>query len=119
MSEDSKKYEYKIIDDSKRIAVIYLNENLLGGDDALAFSTALNDISNKNILYLVVSLKDVKIINSSGLGMIASGLSTLKKHDIKMVLAEVPEKINKLFEMTHLNKVIEIHKDLDSALSHA
>jgi anti-sigma B factor antagonist len=55
-------------------------------------------------------------MNSSGLGMLVSGISTLKKHNISMLLANLPEKISALLQITHLDKVFKVYPNVEVAL---
>lgn len=109
-------YEYDIHPEFHDTALIKLRRNVTGGDEAFGFTTALMDISSKNVSKVVINMSNVEIINSSGLGMLVSGLSTLKKKNIDMLLIEVPEKVMSLLKMTHLDMVFKIYSDLDSAL---
>jgi anti-sigma B factor antagonist len=106
---------YNILSTNNKIAVINPGKDVLGGTQALSFTGTINDLLGKNVRKVVIDLSDVEIINSSGLGMLVSGLSTLKKHDIELVLASVPEKVTALLQMTHLIKVFAVYPDITSA----
>ncbi|MFC2130835.1 STAS domain-containing protein [Bacteroidota bacterium] len=98
------------------VVTITLGENVLGGNEALDFSSKLYELNQQGIKCVVVNLQNVKMINSSGLGMLVGGLNTLKKNDIKMLLAGLSEKIDVLLNMTHLNQVFTIFNNVDDAL---
>jgi len=98
------------------VVTITLGENVLGGNEALDFSSKLYDLNQQGIKCVIVNLQHVKMINSSGLGMLVGGLNTLDKNDIKMLLAGLSEKINVLLNMTHLNQVFTTYNDVDDAL---
>ena len=98
------------------VVVIKLGENVQGGNEALEFSTKLHELSSGNIKYVILDLQNVKLMNSSGLGMLVGGLNTLQKNNIRMVLANMPEKIMNLLKMTHLDQVMHTFGSVEEAL---
>ena len=112
---DNEKYSYEILG-KINIASVKLGENVLGGNDALLFTSCLNEISQKGVKFVIIDLKSVDVMNSSGLGMLVSGLSTLKKHEIEMVLVSVPHKVKNLLKMTHLDKIFKIFNNIEDAV---
>ncbi|MCL5991964.1 MAG: STAS domain-containing protein [Bacteroidetes bacterium] len=108
-------YIYKIIEGKSQIASIELNELVLGGNDALEFSALLYGLFDKGITCVIIDLSKVQVMNSSGLGMMVSGLSSLRKNNIQMALVSVPAKVMSLLEMTHLDKVFQIYKNMQGA----
>ena len=105
-------YTYKIIEGKPQIASIELNEQVLGGNDALEFSATLYELFDNKLSCIIIDLSKVQVMNSSGLGMMVSGLSSLRKNNIQMALVSVPPKVMSLLEMTHLDKVFQIYKNL-------
>ena len=94
---------------NSRLVKIELNEQVLGGNDALDFASLLHEMTEQNVKYIIADLTKVKIMNSSGLGMLVSGLTSMKKNNINFILVSVPDKIMSLLEMTHLDKVFQIY----------
>ena len=109
-------YSYKKFEDKPLTVLIPLGTNIIGGNDALEFSSLLYDICKTDIKYVIIDLSDVEVMNSSGLGMLISGLSTLKKYNISLLLSNVPAKVMALFQMTHLDEILNICDDVQSAL---
>ncbi len=97
--------------------VIELKGNVMGGDDTKEFNELLHkqiDAGKKNI---VVDLGDVKFMNSSGLGMLIGGLTTMKKAEGALKLARVTDKIESLLIITKLITIFEHYKTLDEAVN--
>ena len=113
---DSALNNYKIFDENPQFALVKLGKSVLGGNEALHFTQMLNEISTKNVKYVIVDLKQVETMNSSGMGMLVSGLTTLKKHNIEMQLVSVPSKVMYLLKMTHLNNVFKTFDSINDAL---
>ncbi len=97
-------------------ALLKFGIQLLGGNDALNLITKLNELASKKIKYVIADLSKVEIINSSGLGTLVSALTTLKKYEIEFLLCCVPEKVQKLLEMTHLNKIFRTFENEEKAI---
>jgi len=106
---------YHILGSNTKVAVINPGKDVLGGTQALSFTGTIGELLGKDVKRVVIDLSDVELINSSGIGMLVSGLSTLKKHDIELVLASVPDKVTALLQMTHLIKVFAVYPDVVSA----
>ena len=100
----------------ENIYQIELFGNIHGGNEAMDFTSALLELSGNSLQCVIVNLKNVELINSSGLGMLVSGLTTLKRKNIDLVLVSVPEKIDQLLTMTHLNQIFKMYDSTDQAL---
>lgn len=96
---------------------LILNKSLIGGNDALEFQTELNNIlSSDNPDTLILDLSMVEQINSSGLGMLVAANSNVLKKKKSLILTNLPPKVKELVKMTHLDKVLKITENLESAL---
>lgn len=98
-------------------AVITLGRNVIGGADALSFSSQISDIVAAGARRLVVDLSAVELINSSGLGMLAQGLTLLRKSGGTFVLAAVPERARKQLDITRLSSVLASFPTVEEALA--
>lgn len=110
-------YEYSIPEEFPDLAIIKLAENVIGGSEALHFTNLIREVINKNVKYVIVDMINVKILNSSGLGMLVGSMSTLKKHNLEMIFINVPEKIYSILKMTHLNEIFRIFSNLNEAVA--
>ncbi len=106
-----------LVDGREDIALIKLNPQVLGGHDALAFTSIIQDLGTKPLKAVVADLSGVIVMNSSGLGMLVSGLSSLRKYNIPFLLLNVPDKVNNLLDVTHLNKVFKMYDNLEEIVS--
>lgn len=105
--------EYK----ENSITVIELPENVLGGEETIEFTSLLNKLSENGSKVFVLDLSNTNLMNSSGLGLLASGLATTKKYNIELVLMSVNSKIEKLLNMTGLNKVFKFYNNIEEVKS--
>ena len=66
---------------------------------------------------LLVDLKGVGFLDSSGLGALVRALTSAQKEGGQTKLLHVGPQIRKLLEMTKLDSVFELHEDLETAVS--
>jgi anti-sigma B factor antagonist len=66
---------------------------------------------------IIVDLGDVKFMNSSGLGMLIGGLTTMKKANGSLKLARVTEKIESLLIITKLVTIFEFYDTVEEAVN--
>lgn len=102
--------------ESKGITVIELSGNVLGGPDATTLNNQLRTLLDNKRPKVIVDLGDVQFINSSGLGMLIGGLTTMKNGGGELKLARASEKIKHLLEMTKLSGVFDVHDSVPSAV---
>ena len=58
---DQTNYSYQIFDDKKNYALTELHAQVLGGSDALAFNTTINELLSVDISTLIVDCKNVQL----------------------------------------------------------
>lgn len=103
--------------ESKGVTIIELTGNVMGGPDATSLNDQLHKLIDENKKRVVVDLDEVKFINSSGLGMLIGGLTTLRNSGGEMKLARASKKIEELLKMTKLSTVFDVHKTVNEAVS--
>jgi len=96
--------------------VIELKGNVMGGDDTKEFTETLHKLIDEGKKNVIVDLSGVKFMNSSGLGMLISGLTTMKKAEGHLKLANVTDKIESLLIITKLITIFESYESVDEAV---
>ena len=96
--------------------VLELKGNVMGGDDTKEFNEVLHKLIDGGKTRVVLDLGGVKFMNSSGLGMLIGGLTTMKKAEGHLKLAKVTEKIESLLIITKLIKIFESFDSVDEAV---
>lgn len=96
--------------------IIEIKGNVMGGPEAQEFSDSLKKLLQDGKKNIVVDLAEVKFMNSSGLGMMISGLTTVKNGGGQLKLANVTEKIHSLLMITKLITIFETFDSLDDAV---
>ena len=96
--------------------VIELKGNVMGGDDTKEFNELLHKLIDEGKKNIIIDLASVKFMNSSGLGMMIGGLTTVKKSDGRMILANVTDKIESLLMITKLITIFETSESVEKAV---
>jgi len=96
--------------------VIELKGNVMGGPEAQEFSDTLHKLIDENKKNVVIDLAETKFMNSSGLGMLISGYTTMKNGGGSMKLANATEKIESLLVITKLITIFEHYISVEEAL---
>lgn len=99
------------------VTVIGLSGNVLGGPDANTLNDQLRTLLDQRRKQVVIDLGDVQFINSSGLGMLIGGMSTMRKGGGELKLARASKKILNLLEMTKLTTLFDVHTTVRGAVS--
>ena len=97
--------------------VIELKGNVMGGEDTKEFNDTLHKLIDEGKKNIVVDLHDVKFMNSSGLGMLIGGLTTVKKSEGTFRLSRVTDKIESLLIITKLITIFETYKTVEEAVA--
>ncbi|MGE5498835.1 MAG: STAS domain-containing protein [Syntrophothermus sp.] len=96
--------------------VIELKGNVMGGPEAQELSDLLHKLIEEKKLHVIIDLSDVKFMNSSGLGMLISSLTTMKNGGGNLKLANATEKIYSLLIITKLVSIFENFDSVDEAV---
>lgn len=96
--------------------IIELKGNVMGGEDTKEFNDLLHKLIDEGKLNVIIDLAEVKFMNSSGLGMMIGGLTTMKKANGNLKLARVTEKIESLLIITKLITIFEFYESVDEAV---
>jgi len=96
--------------------VVELKGDVMGGEDTKDFNALLHKLIDEGKKNIIVDLSSVKFMNSSGLGMMISGLTTMKRENGSLKLASVTEKIESLLIITKLITIFESYESVDEAV---
>ena len=93
------------------VVVIEPKGKIMGGPESTAMHDLLHELIEQKKTKVVIDLGKVDWMNSTGLGLLISGLTTLRKSDGELRLANVTEKIQSLLTIT---KLVTVFKEFDS-----
>ena len=98
------------------IIVLEPKGKIMGGPDATMLHDKLHDFIDQGKKRVVIDLAKVDWMNSTGLGILISGLTTMKNNGGELKLAAVTEKIQSLLTITKLITVFENYDSIDAAV---
>ncbi len=92
----------------------------LSGDfdlyEATEFKTRLKTWISSGVKKMVVNLKDLRYIDSSGIGALISGLQQMFKVGGKFKIAGLHQDLRRSFELANLVRLFEIYSTDDDAI---
>jgi len=95
--------------------VITLKGNVMGGPDGAKLHDTLHDLKESSKTNVVVDLSKVKFMNSSGLGMLISAMTTMRNAGGDLRLANVADRIQSLLVVTKLITVFKHFESVEAA----
>ena len=98
------------------VAVIHVSGKLMGGPDADVFKETIRNLLDEGYKNVVVNMSQVPFINSTGLGILISAYTTLRKEDGILKLTNVTERIDSLLMITKLGTIFETYSSEDKAV---
>jgi anti-sigma B factor antagonist len=98
------------------IAILEPKGKIMGGPDATLLHDQLHEFIEKGKKKVVVDMAQVEWMNSTGLGILISGLTTLRNNQGELKLANVTGKIQSLLTITKLITVFEAFDSVEEAV---
>jgi anti-sigma B factor antagonist len=86
------------------------------GEGASAFRDLIRDLSTKGDKKLVLNLSEVSYIDSSGIGELVSGFTTVTNHGGQLKLVGLSKRVKDLLQITKLYTVFEVHDEEAGAI---
>ena len=99
------------------VYIIRLSGQLMGGPDADAVRETILSILNQGYKNLLVDLKDISWVNSTGLGILISSHITVSNNGGHLRLMRVSKRIDSIFMVTRLNTVFQVFDTEEEALA--
>ena len=75
------------------------------------FKAYINKLLEKGKKRIIVNLGGVSFIDSSGIGALVGALTTLRKQEGNLKILNLNDQIEKIFQITRLNKFFDIYED--------
>ena len=98
------------------VVILELSGKLMGGPDAELFDETLKTLIHEGCRNIIVNLERIKWVNSTGLGILISGYTTLRKSGGELKLLKVSDRIENIFIVSKLFTVFDSYQDEDEAV---
>ncbi len=99
------------------VVLLELSGKLMGGPDATLLSEKLHDLVDQKKTKVIADLAKVSWMNSTGLGILIGGLTTMRNSGGDLKLVNVAGKIESLLIITKLFKVFETFNQVEEAVA--
>jgi len=99
------------------VIVLELAGKIMGGPDASLLNDKLHDLLDKGKMKIIADLSNVNWMNSSGLGILIGGLTTMRNNGGDLKLAGATDRIQSLLMITKLLTVFDAHETLEAAVA--
>ena len=98
------------------VAILEVSGKLMGGPDAAVFAETLKTLLHEGVRNILVDMGRVSWINSTGLGILISGYTTVRKAGGELKLLHVSERIESIFMVSKLHTVFRSFEDEEEAV---
>ena len=99
------------------IVILQPKGKIMGGPDTTLLHDKLHEYIEQNKRQVVIDLAEVDWMNSTGLGILIAGYTTLRNNQGELKLANVTDKIQSLLTITKLVTVFEAYDSVDEAIN--
>ena len=86
------------------------------GDGASTFRDTIRDLANNGNKKLLLNLGEVSYIDSSGIGEMVSGFTTISNQGGSLKLLNLTKRVKDLLQITKLYTVFDVHEDEAGAI---
>lgn len=98
------------------VVILALQGKLMGGGDAETFKASIYKLIEQGTKKVVVDLHGINWINSTGMGILISGYTTLRRNGGDLRLLHVSDKIRSILYVTKLNTIFKCFDTEDDAV---
>ena len=93
------------------VTVIDVAGRITLGEGASALRDALRELVKNNHKHILLNLKDVSYIDSSGIGELVSAFTTITNQGGRLKLLGLTNRVKDLLQITKLYTVFDVHED--------
>ena len=100
-----------------RVTVVDAPARITGGETAASLRDAIRDAAGSAQKKVLVNLAETSYMDSSGIGELMSGFTTLASQGGVLKLLKVTKRVEDLLQVTKLYNVFEVYDDEAKALA--
>jgi len=106
------KINSRTIDD---VFILEIEGEIMGGVESEYFKNVIYKAIEENFVKIVIDLSKATWMNSSGLGMLITGLTTVRSSEGELKLANIADRVKRPLEITKLDTIFEIYNSVEEA----
>ncbi len=96
--------------------VLFVKGKLMGGTETTEINDRMKELTRKGVRQVVLDLAHVKWMNSSGLGALMSGMTSMRHAGGDLRLSAVAEKVESVLMITQLLKIFKTYPNVQDAV---
>ena len=97
------------------ITVFAITGRLNLGNTLISIEDSLKKLIAEGVRKLVIDLTGLTGIDSSGIGMLMLCAGEMQRHGGSIRIAGAHDSVKKVFEIVHLNRVIQVYPDVETS----
>lgn len=98
------------------VAIVTVSGKMMGGPDQKECHHRIKELIDDNMPWVVLDMGKVEWLNSSGLGLLMSCLTSCRNAGGDLVVAQAAKKVNSLFMLTQVVKIFDTFETIDEAI---
>lgn len=98
------------------VSILELKGKMMGGPETTEVHQRIKDLVANGVKKVIVDLGKVTWMNSSGIGVLMSSLSTVRSGGGELKIARATEKVNSLFIVTKIITTFDSYDSVEEAL---
>jgi anti-sigma B factor antagonist len=98
------------------VAIIDFSGKITLGEGSSTLRRTIRELIDKGHRKIVLNLYDVDYIDSSGIGELVSGYTTVRNVEGELKLLHLTKRVHDLLQITRLFTVFDVQSDEESAL---
>ncbi len=99
------------------LMILEVSGKIMGGPDHDRFKDEISDLLENGYKDIILDLSGVPWINSTGLGILISGFTSLKNAEGTMKVCNVKERVLSIFYISQLENIFKVFPDTKSAVN--
>ena len=103
--------------DDRGVTVVDLTGKIALGETSQQLHSELRSLVESGKKYILIDLANVKTIDSSGLGTLVAGYTTVERAGGQLKLTSLSDKASELMTITKLYTVFEVFDDEQAAIN--
>jgi anti-sigma B factor antagonist len=98
------------------VTIVDLQGVLMLGESSALLRAAMRELMDKQCRNIILNFRDVKEIDSAGIGELVAAFGTVKGKDGQLKLLNPPKKVQNVLKLTQLVKLMDVYVDEESAI---
>ncbi len=104
-------------EENGNVVLLQVKEERLDAHNADFLKKELGRLFEAGKTGVVVDLKEVRFVDSSGLGALVSGFKNASARQASLKLTGLQSQVKSMFELTRLHRVFDIYSTIDEAMA--